>query len=299
MNTFQQILEWLNTAFNTQLFSIGSSAFTVRTLVFLIFWLVLLFFISSKLSKFLVKKVFPRYNLNTGVSESIATIIRYLMIIIGLYIIFQSTGIDLSALGILIGALGVGIGFGLQNITSNFISGIIILFERPVKVGDRVEIENLTGNIVNISARATTVITNDNIAVIVPNSDFINSRVINWSHNNEEVRINLEVGVSYSEDPLKIRDLLLEVVKEQQGILDNPIPYVRFDGFGESSLDFTLLFWTTDYIKRPLILKSELYYAIFRKFKEHDIEIPFPQRDLHLRSGFKNSDVPEEVTLPD
>lgn len=299
MNTFQQILEWLNTAFNTQLFSIGSSAFTVRTLVFLIFWLVLLFFISSKLSKFLVKKVFPRYNLNTGVSESIATIIRYLMIIIGLYIIFQSTGIDLSALGILIGALGVGIGFGLQNITSNFISGIIILFERPVKVGDRVEIENLTGNIVNISARATTVITNDNIAVIVPNSDFINSRVINWSHNNEEVRINLEVGVSYNEDPLKIRDLLLEVVKEQQGILDNPIPYVRFDGFGESSLDFTLLFWTTDYIKRPLILKSELYYAIFRKFKEHDIEIPFPQRDLHLRSGFKNSDVPVEVTLPD
>ena len=285
MATTEEILEWLNQFFNTQLFKLGSSDFTLKTLTVLILSLILLFFFTSRLSRFLVKKVFPKYNMNIGVSEAIATIIRYILIIIGLYIILQSTGIDLSALGLLLGALGVGIGFGLQNITSNFISGIIILFERPVKVGDRVEIDGLKGNITNISARATTVLTNDNIAVVVPNSDFINSRVINWSLTNNQIRINMEVGVAYKEDPFVVREILLEVVNKQAGVLLTPEPYVRFDGFGESSIDFTLQFWTTEYIKKPLILKSEIYYSIFRAFKEKKIEIPFPQRDVYIRKA--------------
>lgn len=224
---------------------------------------------------------------NIGVSQSIATIVRYLLIIIGLIIIFQTTGIDLSALGLLVGALGVGIGFGLQSITNNFISGLIILFERPIKVGDRIEIDDLAGNIVDISARATTIITNDNIAVIVPNSDFINSRVINWSHNNRRIRLNFPVGVSYNEDPEKIRTLLEEVAKANSGVLSSPKPYVLFESYGDSSLNFNLLVWTSEFIDRPKILKSELYYEIFRKFKEHNVEIPFPQRDIHLKSGFE------------
>lgn len=283
MNISDFLPGWLIAFFEIKIFTIGSSDFSIKTLFFLIISVFLLFYFSSKLNKFLVKKVFPRYNINIGVSQSIATIIRYLIIIIGLYIIIQSLGIDLSALGILVGALGVGIGFGLQNITNNFISGIIILFERPVKVGDRIQIEELTGNIVEISARATTIITNDNIAVIVPNSDFINSRVINWSHNNEQVRINLELGVSYNEDPIRIRNILLELIRKHEAVLLSPEPYVRFDGFGESSLNFTLQFWTSDYIKKPLILKSEIYYSIFKKFKEEKIEIPFPQRDVHIK----------------
>lgn len=207
MASTEEILKWLNKFLNTQLFKLGSSDFTFKTLTILILSLVLLFFLTSLLSRFLVKKVFPKYNMNVGVSEAIATIIRYILIIIGLYIILQSTGIDLSALGLLFGAFGVGIGFGLQNITSNFISGIIILFERPVKVGNRVEIDGLNGNITNISARATTVLTNDNIAVVVPNSDFINSRVINWSLTNNQIRINMEVGVAYKEDPFVVREI--------------------------------------------------------------------------------------------
>jgi small-conductance mechanosensitive channel len=220
------------------------------------------------------------------VSQSIATIVRYLLIVIGLIIIFQTTGIDLSAIGLLVGALGVGIGFGLQSITNNFISGLIILFERPIKVGDRIEIDDLAGNIVDISARATTIITNDNIAVIVPNSDFINTRVINWSHNNRRIRLNFPVGVSYNEDPEKIRNLLTEVANANPGVLSSPKPYILFEGFGDSSLDFKMLVWTTEYIDRPKILRSELYYEIFAKFKEHNVEIPFPQRDIHLKSGF-------------
>lgn len=284
-----ELIDWLKTTWNFELFHLGKSQFTTKNFLLLVLSLFLVFYISSKIRKVLVKKVFPRYDLDIGVSQSIATIVRYLFIIVGLIIIFQTTGIDLSALGLLVGALGVGIGFGLQSITNNFISGIIILFERPIKVGDRIEIDNLAGNIVNISARATTIITNDNIAVIVPNSDFINSRVINWSHNNKEVRLNLTVGVSYSEDPARIRKLLLEVIAQNHGVLTNPEPYILFEGFGDSSLNFNVLVWTSEHIDRPKILRSELYYEIFAQFKEHNVQIPFPQRDIHLKSGFEKT----------
>ena len=287
MNSPKELIEWLKTTWNLELFHLGENPFTTKTFLLLVLSLFLLFYISSKIRKILVNKIFPRYDLDIGVSQSIATIVRYLLIIIGLIIIFQTTGIDLSALGLLVGALGVGIGFGLQNITNNFISGLIILFERPIKVGDRIEIDDLAGNIVDISARATTIITNDNIAVIVPNSDFINSRVINWSHNNKQVRLNFPVGVSYNEDPEKIRILLEEVAKANSGVLSSPKPYVLFESYGDSSLNFNLLVWTSEFIDRPKILRSELYYEIFRKFKEHNVEIPFPQRDIHLKSGFE------------
>ncbi len=240
----------------------------------------------------LVKKVFARYNMDVGVSQAVATIIRYVLVTLGFVIILQSVGINLSTLGILIGALGIGIGFGLQNVTNNFISGIIILFERPVKVGDRIEVGDVAGNIIKISARSTTIITNDNIAIIVPNSEFTGSTVINWSHNDRNVRFNFPVGVSYNEDPENIRKLLLEVANNHPGVLKNPPPDVLFDDFGDSSLDFNLRVWTFDFSDRPKVLKSQLYYEIFKKFKEHGVEIPFPQRDLHLKSGFSKNDSP-------
>ncbi len=283
----KELINWLKATWNFELFHLGDSVFTTKTLFALIVSLFLLFYISSKIRKLLVRKIFPRYGLEIGISQSIATILRYVLIIIGLVIIFQTTGIDLGAVGLLIGALGVGIGFGLQNITNNFISGLIILFERPIKVGDRIEIDDLAGNIVDISARATTIITNDNIAVIVPNSDFIDTRVINWSHNNRMIRLSFPVGVSYNEDPEKIRTLLTEVANANPGILSSPKPYILFDGFGDSSLNFNVLVWTTEYIDRPKILRSEVYYEIFAKFKEHNVEIPFPQHDIHLKSGFE------------
>lgn len=286
MSSPNEFIEWLKTSWNFELFHLGESPFTTKTFVLLILSLFLLFYLSSKIRKILVKKIFPRYHLEVGVSQSMATIVRYVLIIIGLIIIFQTTGIDLSAIGLLVGALGVGIGFGLQSITNNFISGLIILFERPIKVGDRIELDDLAGNIVEISARATTIITNDNIVVIVPNSDFINSRVINWSHNNKQVRLNFPVGVSYNEDPEKIKKLLMEVANDNPGVLRSPEPYILFEEFGDSSLNFSVMVWTSEYIDRPRILRSELYYEIFKKFKEHHVEIPFPQQDIHLKSGF-------------
>lgn len=215
--SYNELIEKLKAYWNYELFLLGDSPFTTKTLISLALSLFLLFYLTSKIKKFLVNRAFPRYDLDKGVSLSIATIVGYLLIIVGLFVIFQTTGIDLGAIGLMIGALGIGIGFGLQSITNNFISGIIILFERPVKVGDRIELDDLAGNIITISARATTVITNDNIAVIVPNSDLVNNRVINWSHTNRDIRLNFPVGVSYKEDPELIRKLLIEVAEANTG----------------------------------------------------------------------------------
>ena len=161
---------------------------------------------------------------------------------------------------------------------------IIILFERPIKVGDRIEVGNVSGDVISISMRSTTIITNDNISIIVPNSDFISSKVINWSHNDRNIRFNISVGVSYNEDPEMIRKILLEVADENEGILRHPQPDVLFEEYADSALVFNLRVWTGEYINKPDVLKSQIYYATFKKFKEHDIEIPFPQRDLHIKN---------------
>jgi len=273
------------------LFHIGSNIFTPKSLVVLIVSLTIVFFVSSLIKKLLADKIFPRYKLNKGKSESIATIIRYSILIVGLFIILQTSGINLSAFGIMFGALGIGIGFGLQNVSNNFISGLIILFERPIKVGDRVEVEGIAGNIIQISARATTIITNDNIAIIVPNADFINLKVINWSLHDDKVRFNFPVGVSYNEDPKQIKKVLMEVAMACEGVLKEPTPDVLFEEFADSSLSFNLRVWSSEYSDRPKMLKSLLYYAIFEKFKEHNIEIPFPQRVLHIKQVEENPDL--------
>ncbi len=282
------LLNWLESIWGKALFNLGQAEFTLGLITYVIISFIALFFITARIKKLLVRKVFPRYKLDLGTSESIGAIIRYTLITIGFIIIVQSTGIDLSTVGLLVGALGFGIGFGLQNITNNFISGLIILFERPIKVGDRVEVGGVAGNIVRISARATTVITNDNIAIIVPNAEFINSKVINWSLNNRDVRLNFPVGVSYKEDPQKIKKILLEVALENPGVSTTPPPDVLFEEFGESSLNFNLRVWSSEYSDRPKVLKSQLYYAIFEKFKVHGVEIPFPQRVVHLKSEIEN-----------
>lgn len=275
----------LGKIFTKTLFTLGQSEFSLGTILYILLAFVLLIYISKKIKNILLKNVLTKAELGKGLKESIATIVRMMIILIGSMVIIQSAGIDLSALSLLAGALGVGIGFGLQNITNNMISGIIILFENPIKVGDRIEVGDISGDVVNISVRATTVITNDNISVIVPNSEFISNTVINWSHNDRNIRFHIPVGVSYNEDPEQVRKILLEVASDNEHVLKRPSPDVLFNAFSDSSLDFDLVVWTTSHTDRPNILKSELYYAIFDKFREHGIEIPFPQRDIHIKSN--------------
>lgn len=280
-----KFLELLNDIFDYRLFSVGESNLTVGLILTLIFSIVVLLIISEWIKKFIVVKVLKKYNIEQGTRQSVGTIVKYVLIIAGMFSILQTNGIDLSAFGILAGALGVGIGFGLQNITNNFISGLIILFEQPIKVGDRIEVGDISGDVIKISARSTTVVTNDNISVIIPNSKFIDDQVINWSHNDRMVRFNFAVGVSYKEDPQKVKRVLMEVAKENKNILNSPEPDVLFEKFDDSSLNFNLRVWTSDYINKPGVLKSQLYYEIFRRFSLEGIEIPFPQRDIHIING--------------
>lgn len=284
---FNQIIEKINTVFTHTLFTIGKTDFNLLLIITVIISLIALFFISSKIEKIIIRFISTKANGNIGTTKAVGTISRYVILVIGLLIIFQSLGINMSTLNVLFGALGVGIGFGLQNIVNNFISGLIILFERPIKIGDRIEVGDINGDVMDISARATTVLTNDNITIIVPNSEFISSQVINWSHSDRNVRFRIPVGVSYKEDPEKVRTILLGVASDHPGVLRKPDTLVLFDEYGDSSINFYLVVWTTDYINRPNDLKSQLYYEIFKRFKKEGIEIPFPQRDIHLKSGFE------------
>lgn len=284
----QSFIEWFKELMNYSLFNLGESNLTIGLIITLSVSFIALFVITEWIRRFTVHKVLNRYQIDTGTKQSIGTMIKYFLILAGIFSILQTNGIDLSAFGILAGALGVGIGFGLQNITNNFISGLIILFEQPIKVGDRIEVGDVSGDVIKISARSTMIVTNDNISIIVPNSQFIDSQVINWSHNERKIRFNFPVGVSYKEDPQKVKAILMEVAKVNKGVLDLPEPDVLFEDYGDSSINFNLRVWTSEYINRPKILKSQLYYEIFRRFGEEGVEIPFPQRDLHLKSGFEN-----------
>jgi small-conductance mechanosensitive channel len=278
-NFINDIKEFLNIPIN-----FGNTQVTLWSILYFLILLFLLFYVTSKIRKWVVYKLLSKSKIDIGVRIAVGTIIRYIVLVIGIIIVLQSAGINLSAITVLAGALGVGIGFGLQNITNNFVSGIIILFERPIKVGDRIELGDVSGDVISISMRSTTIVTNDNISIIVPNSDFISSKVINWSHTDRNIRFNFPVSVSYNEDPQNIKKLLLEVVTDNKSILNEPKPDVLFKGFGDSSLDFNLRVWTREYINRPNVLRSQIYYAVFEKFKKHNIEIPFPQRDLHIKN---------------
>lgn len=287
MEEIENFWEWLEKILNENLISLGDSKLTIGLALTLVLSFIALFVISEWIRRFLVKQVLSKTQIAKGTKESIGTIIKYVIILGGIFSILQTNGIDLSAFGVLAGAIGVGIGFGLQNITNNFISGLIILFEQPIKVGDRIEVGDVSGDVIQINARATTVVTNDNISVIVPNSQFIDSQVINWSHNDHRIRFNFPVGVSYKEDPERVKKILIEVAKANPGVLETPEPDVLFDSYGDNSLNFNLRVWTSEYVNKPKVLKSQLYYAIFKRFTEEKIEIPYPQRDLHFKTGFE------------
>lgn len=278
---FAQIKEFLD----IPLIPLGASTLTVWMLVQIVVLVGLLVYISGKLRSLVAERLLVRTGMEPGVRQAISTIIRYLVLAVGLVVILQTAGIDLTALNVLAGAVGIGLGFGLQNIVNNFISGLIILFERPIKVGDRIVVGNVEGDVARIGGRSTTVVTNDNITIIVPNAKFITENVVNWSHNDRKVRFRIPVSVAYGSDIQLVERLLLEAAKECSDVLENPAPGVRLMAFGDSGLDFELRAWSTTLIHRRGLLTSNVNLVIYRKFTEHGIEIPFPRRDLFIRDG--------------
>ena len=285
MDQIIDFLEPVGAFMQIPLYSIGPTTITLGTVLYLTVLVVALFYVTGKLKTWMIEGLLSRSQVDLGIRHSVGAIVRYIVVTVGLLVILQTAGIDMSTLTVLFGAIGIGIGFGLQTVTNNFVSGLILLFERPIKIGDRIEVGHVTGDVVDISARATTVVTNDNIAIIIPNSEFITSTVTNWSYTTRDVRFNFPVGVSYREDPEVVRRLLLEVADSHAGVLKERKPDVLLQEFGESSLQFILRVWTRDYTDRPGVLRSELNYAISLKFRQHGIEIPYPQRDIHIKDG--------------
>lgn len=247
--------------------------------------LFILFLLASRMIRRLLRRrVFPRFAIDRGLGFTILRILHYVIVILGAWTALTFTGADLRGLTVVAGLLGVGIGFGLQNIASNFISGVILLFERPINAGDRITVGEINGDVQAINLRSTTVSTPDNISIIVPNSEFISNRVVNWSYGDRKIRVHVPVGVAYGSDVDLVTRALLEEASRHPGVLSTPQPEVWFVAFGSSSLDFELLVWIPDPISQPQTV-SDLNYAIDAAFRRKEIEIPFPQRDVHVRSG--------------
>lgn len=245
---------------------------------------VLIIYLSSKISstiKFLAED--KSYYKNRKETANIAVILRFFLVTIGFILALLVSGIPIDRLTIILGALSVGIGFGLQNIVNNLISGIILIFEKPIQVGDLVELQQYTGFVKDIGIRSSIIRTYDGAEVIVPNGNLVSQEVINWTLSNRQRRVEIRVGVAYGSDVKKVTEVLTNVLESHEKVMKYPTPAVLLDGFGDSSVDFRLLFWTSD-IDNWLRTRSDLSTSIYNALDEAGISIPFPQRDLHIVS---------------
>lgn len=267
------------------LFDIGGVRFTIASIFKIAIYMAIIVFCTNHITRFFTTHILDKTTLDEGKKFSFQRGVSIFMISLGVLMGLHFIGLDLTSFALFTGAIGIGIGLGFQNIAKNFASGLVLLIESSVKVGDRIEIEGLQGDIVFIGSRGTWVRTNENVVIIVPNTEFIEGRVTNWTANDRKVRINIPLGVSYDSDPERVREVLLEVAKDHPDVLEDPVPDVIFTSFGESSLDFELRIWTSRQVTTPRIITSDIYFKVFAAFKRENIEIPFPQRDLHLRSS--------------
>nr|WP_242016743.1 mechanosensitive ion channel domain-containing protein [Trichocoleus sp. FACHB-46] len=272
------------TSFTAPIISLGKQAYSIIDLLILVGLLLGLVGLAGAVTNVLRSRILSVSGINRSAQEAVAIITKYTLIFIGSIVLLQIWGLDITSLAIVASALGVGIGFGFQDIAKNFGSGVVLLFERPVQVGDFVEVGEYQGTIERIGARSTIIRTLDQISIIVPNSRLLEGEVKNWTYHSSIVRLHLPVHVAYHSEPNLVRLTLLEATKAHRGVLTVPPPQVWFQGFGEHALNFELLVWTAEPSKQ-FFLKSELYFRIEALLRQRQIEIPLPQRDLHIRSG--------------
>ncbi len=254
-------------------------------ILLLIVMLIGVFWLSSHTKRFLFNRFLVNSGLNRSLQYALSQIVSNVVLVIGILVVLTNTGINLGALAVFAGAIGVGIGVGLQGLASNFISGLVILAERPISLGDRVEVGDKAGTVKRIGARSTIIVTNDNISIIVPNSKFIEDSVTNWTYGDPRVRFRVPIGVAYGSDIDKVRAVLIAAGTEHPKTLTDPAPNVFLSEFGDNSINFELVVWSSEMSGRPRRYKSDLNFAIERRLREAGIEIPFPQRDVYIRSG--------------
>jgi len=243
---------------------------------------VLAIVLSRRIGRFLERRIAKRSYIDPGLRYTIARIASYLLIVAGVLFALKMVGVDMTSIAVLFTALSVGIGFGLQYIAADIASGFILLFERPVRIGDRITIGEDEGDVKAINLRTTLVATNDNISIIVPNSKLVSQRVINWSYGDPRARISIPVGVAYDSDVELVTATLIDAAEGVENVLTDPAPRVQFLKFGDSSLDFRLLVWSVQ-PRRHFEIRSDINYRIWRLFRERGIETPYPTTEFRMR----------------
>jgi len=252
---------------------IAGSEFTPLRLLTIITLTSALLWVTRRVTRWFVDTVLARRGFDIGMREALGAIVRYVIMTLGALVILQSVGIDLTSLNVLIGAVGVGLGFGLQNITSNFFSGLILLFERPIKIGDRVEIGGIVGEVREVGARATTIVTDESVAMIVPNSQFVSERVTNWSRPDKLTAYTMSFHVAHSSDPELVRQVLLAAAAGHRDVLPEPMADVEFVEVGLGALRFQLQVWSTEHLKTAGTLRSELNFEVWRQLAAAGVTI--------------------------
>ncbi len=282
LNLKRQLFDAISDIFTYEVI-VGSASFTVGDVMLFFFVIWLSIVLSNMIKIVLEKDVLTKVNLAKGLPHTIAVMVKYSLVTIGILLAITAVGMPLSSLTVLAGAFGVGIGFGLQNIFNNIVSGFILLFERPIQIGDTIEVGQLIGKVKSIGIRASNVKTFDGADIIVPNGDLVSNQVVNWTLSDQKRRIEVLAGVAYGSDPHKVKELFEKVLANHSDIIDDPEPIVYFKGLGESSLDFRLLFWTSNNAEW-LRIQSEIVFGVHDILYKEGISIPFPQMDLHLKS---------------
>ena len=282
------VLQFLENTFSSNLINIGGQSYSAIDIGRFIVFIIGIWIAVRWATRIFRSRIVLGMKVNPETQDTITLLFQIILISLSLLVLMQIIGINVSSLTIPLSVLGVGVGFGLQNIANNFVSGIIIKLERPIQVGDFVKVDELTGTIERIGIRSTEIKTIDHIAIIIPNSEFIDRKVVNWSHGIPVSRLHIPLGVAYGSSVGRVRRAILGAAAKHPKVLRFPKPQLWFDGFGDSSLNFDLLVW----IGEPRIqghIRSDLYYLIENSLRHHQIEIPFPQRDIHLRSGSLSS----------
>jgi len=279
------ILSPLIQAVSFPLFSIGDSPLSLWIIVKTVLILVIFFYAARMLCAWLNYKIYPSMKVESGTAYAIDTFLKYFMLIIGGFISLQIVGFDLRALMVFAGTIGIGLGFALQSMVSNLISGFAIIFGGKIRRGDWIQVGVTMGMVTDIHLGSTRVQTRDNIEYIIPNADLTANTIINYTLSSPVIRIEVSFGVSYASDPRKIEKMVLEVAEKEPEVIMSKKPEVRFVGYGDNSINFHLLVWTD--VRKTAIpaIRSKLYYAIFERFVKEGVEIPFPQRDVHFRTG--------------
>jgi potassium-dependent mechanosensitive channel len=281
--------------FLTDSFSIGRLTFSIGNLLLFIFIIYATYNIAKFVKVILEREILARRNLKRGLAASVSLSIRIIIVIFGTVLALSFSGLDLGKIGIIAGALSVGIGFGLQNVVNNFISGLILIYEKPVQEGDTVQVDTLMGRVSNIGIRSSTLSTYDGAEVVVPNSNLISNQLINWTLSDNKKRVEVKVGTAYGSNPHQVIELLLKAALSHEKVITDPAPVSLFVGFGANSLDFRLLFWVR--FEDGLKTQSDVAIKIYDLLKENKIEIPFPQLDLHIKNA-KGEFSNEEDTKP-